>query len=472
MQESTGSTTQKLARRFFHLPCLAALLMLAATFLCLWPEVKGMATTSLWCDELASIKWYSAKGPSFTMTHYIPNNHIFFNLLNSVTPGHDRFNPLRARLWSVVFVALAFLIIIVSQALAGQLFEGSFQSFLFLANLSNLDLILQGRGYSVLAFAAVSCTVLTWDYFRRPAPTAVIGIALVVWLGTWSVPAFVFFGGALFLVLLIYTRDWRWLASGLFALSLSVLSYWPIRSAVLESSRTYAAQWGTQFATWTAISDIFSDYLCFGVSAWLTFLIVTLVTVAFLSGHIEKPAEKASLCLGLAMLLTFAVCLKLQTTPKRTMAFTVVPFGFIATTLLARLLRSVALRWQRLGIMFGIAITALVFAGHVQKTFHFVPKEAWLETARTIEGRFPKGTEVFAQNGSEWLSVYLSPDYPLTKQFDTTRFVAAKQIVVDSSFMLDRRPRFQIDQLPKGYGQTAVRQRREGKQIIYFWPTG
>ena len=429
-----------------------------------------MATTSLWVDELYSIKEYSAKGPSFTMTHYIPNNHIFFNLLNSVTPGHDRFNPLRARLWSVVFVALAFLIIIVSQALAGQLFEGGFQSFLFLANLSYLDLILQARGYSVLAFATMSCIVLTWDYFRRPSLVAFVGMALVVWLGAWSVPSFVFFGGALFLVLLIYTRDWRWLASGLFALALSVLSYWPIRSAVLESSRTYAAQWGTEFATWAAIGDIFSGYLCFGANAWLTFLVVTLVTVAFLLGHIESPAEKASLCLGLAMLLSFMVCLKLQTPLRRTMAFTVIPFGFIMATLLARLLRSMASRWQRLGIMFGITIAALAFAIHIQKTFRFVPMEAWLETARTIERRFPKGTEVVSQFTPEWLSVYLSPDYHVTQQFDTAKFVATKQIVVDSPLMPGKR--FQINQLPKGYAKRTVPQRRGGKQTIYFWPTG
>jgi hypothetical protein len=469
MQESTGSTTEKLARRFFHLPCLAASLMLAATFLCVWPEVRGMASTSLWVDELYSIKEYSAKGPSFTMTHYIPNNHIFFNLLNSLTPGRDRFNPLRARLWSVVFVALAFLIIIVSQALAGQLFEGSFQSFLFLANLANLDLILQARGYSVLAFAALLCIILTWDYFRRPSLVPFVGMALAVWVGAWSVPIFLFFGGALFSVLLIYSRDWRWLVSGAFALALIGLVYWPVRNAVLESARSYGGEWGTEFKTWAAIGDIFSRYLCFRVSDWLTFLIVTLVTVAFLSGHIKSPAEKASLCLGLAILLSFTVCLKMQTPLKRTMAFTVVPFGFIATTLLARFLRSVAPRWQRLGIMFGITIAALVFAGHVQKTFHFVPMEAWLETARTIERRFPKGTEVAAQFRPELLSLYLSPDYPMTKQFDPAKFMAAKQIVVDSSFMPERR--FQINQLPRGYAETPVRQRRGGKQTIYFWPT-
>jgi hypothetical protein len=55
---------------------------------------------------------------------------------------------------------------------------------------------------------------------------------------------------------------------------------------------------------------------------------------------------------------------------------------------------------------------------------------------------------------------------PLTKQFDPAKFMAAKQIVVDSSFTPEMR--FQIDSLPQGYAVTTVRQRRGGKQTIYF----
>jgi hypothetical protein len=94
MQESTESLPEKVSRRFFNFPCLAASFVLVATFLSAWPEVRGMAITSLWVDELATIRRWSANGPLFTMTNYNPNNHIF-NLLNSVTPGHNSFNPLR-----------------------------------------------------------------------------------------------------------------------------------------------------------------------------------------------------------------------------------------------------------------------------------------------------------------------------------------------------------------------------------------
>ena len=72
-----------------------------------------------------------------------------------------------------------------------------------------------------------------------------------------------------------------------------------------------------------------------------------------------------------------------------------------------------------------------------------------------------------AQFRPQWLTIYLSADYPLTKQFDMAKFMAGKQIVVDSSFW--RKDRFQIDNLPQGYALKTVPQRRGEKQTIYFW---
>ena len=429
-----------------------------------------MATTSLWHDELFSIAHYSAKGPLFTMTHYAqPNNHILFNLLNSLTPGQDYFNPARARLWSFIFAALSFLSIVLSQALAGHVFEGSFQGFFFLANLSNLDLILQARGYSILAFAAVLCTVLTWEYFRKPSLVPLVGVAIVVWLGTWSVPTFVLFGAPLFLVLLIYSRDWRWLLSGSLALLAICLAYWPVHAALLHNSESYGSQWGKDFANWSAIGDIFSSYLVFGMSSWLTFLVIAAAIVAFLLGRIQTPAEKASFCLGITILLTFAACLKMETPLTRTVAFTVVPFAFIVTTLLGRLLCLLNSRWLRLSVTFGIAIAAFAFALHVRGSFRFIPIEAWRETALKIEEKFPKGTEIVAQFRPEWLKAYLSVDYPFTSRLDTAKFITGKQIVVDSSITPEKR--FPTKVLPEGYAVTTVRQHRGKKQRIYFWPS-
>jgi hypothetical protein len=403
------------------------------------------------------------------MTHYgEPNNHIFFNVLNSLVPGKTRFQPERARFLSFVFVILALVAMLAYQALHGRFFEGSFQVFLFVANIPNLDLILQARGYGFLALAAIACTILTEDYFRKPSLVPLVGIPTTVWLGTWAVPTFIFFGGPLLLVLLIYTRDWRWCVSGACALLAVCLVYWPVWHQVMHSSETYAAEWGKRFANWDAIGNLFSMYLFFAAASWVTFLVATFATVIFLLGRIDNPAEKASLCLGLSILLTFIMSLKLETPDNHTVAFTVVPFAFIMATVLARIIHLSAHRFVGLLAMSIITVIALAFAHHVRKTFHFIPKENWLETAHTIEQRFPKGTEIVARFRPQWLSVYLSKNYSLTREFEPSKFLAGKQIVVDSSFK--RKERFAVTKLPPGYTVMTVPQRRGQSQKIYFWP--
>lgn len=424
------------------------------------------------------------------MTNYeVANNHIFFNLLNSLTPGTQRFEPIRARFWSFVFVVLTIAAMVISQILAKRPLDGAIQVFLLLANIPNLDLILQARGYGFLAFCALACTLLTWQYFRRPSLVPFVGIPLMVWLGAWTVPPFVVFGAVLLLTLLVYSRDWRWLPAGTCTLVVILLSYWPVRTSLLEIARTYPAIWGKEFANWDAISDLLSSYVLFGMGSWFTLLVSALLVVGICLSRNRTAEEKASLCVGISVLFTFVICLKMETAAKRTVAYTVVPFAFVAATLLTNLFRKARLRSatatttkaasRSLGLvaMSIIVLAAFAFALHLRKTFHFVPMEAWRETAHKIEHRFPKGTEIVAWFRPQWFKVYLSRDYPVVKTFDPRKFLAGKQIVVDSSFKLQQenaeqaaKARFPVQALPAGYQTETVPQRRGAMQKIYFSP--
>jgi hypothetical protein len=346
--------------------------------------------------------------------------------------------------------------------------DGAALAFLLLANISNLDLLLQARGYGLLAFAALACTLLAWQYFRRPTLMPLVGIPLMVWLGTWTVPTFIFFGAALLFVLLIYTRDWRWFPSGACSVIAIVVCYWPVRSELVHNSISYAGTWGKQFANWNAINGLFSNYLLFGMASWLTFLVAVVVTVGFFLSRIESPHEKAALCVGLSILLTLVLCLKLETPLVRSVAFTVVPFSFIAISFVSKLFRGEPLgRYGKLSVASIIVLSGFVFALHSRQTFRFQPIEAWLQTADTIEERFPKGTQVVARFRSQWLKVYLSGDYPLVQTLDKAKFRAGKQIVVDSSFLPTSA--FPVHELPTGYLTKTVPQRRGGKQRIYYF---
>jgi hypothetical protein len=96
-------STQKIERfasRLEKREYLAALIVLVRAFLCAWPVIRGLAKTSLWNDEIWSIENFSSKGPVFVATHYRNNHHVFFDLLNSPTPGESMYLPWRARMWS------------------------------------------------------------------------------------------------------------------------------------------------------------------------------------------------------------------------------------------------------------------------------------------------------------------------------------------------------------------------------------
>jgi hypothetical protein len=457
-----------LSPKVMMLELILALLLVIAALIYAWPEIKGMATTSLWQDELYTIDGFSSKGPNYVMTNYSANNHLFFNILSSLTIGRHPFQPFSARFWSFVWLILTIAVTPLYYALARRPFDGGAQLFLLLANVPALDLALQARGYGFLAFGALLCMILAWQYFRRPSLISLIGLPLVVWLATWTVPTFVFFGGGLLLAMLAYSRDRRWLVSGVSALIAILVVYWPVHASALESVDSYSKIWGKQFANWNVISDLLSTFLLFQSANWITFSVAILVVIALCRGRARSAKAKASLCAGSAVLITLAICLKMGTPPQRSVAYLVVPIAFILVTVLTELSRKGVLRKFRLQMMTLVVVAAFAFVLHAGKGFHFRPIEAWLETAHRIEKHFPKGTEVVAQFRPEWLRVYLPADYPLTKKLDTAKFVTGKQIVVDSAFL--PKDRFRIDQLPKGYALENVPQQRGGQQTIYFWP--
>jgi hypothetical protein len=443
--------------------------IILATILASCQEFYYLATTSLWQDELFSIAHYSAKGIAFTATHYeVPNNHILFNLLNAVIPGDFRFNPLRARCWSFLFVFVTLIAIVVYQLRRQRLFEGALQAFFLGGNLGMLDLLLQARGYSITAFTALSSTFFIYEYFRQPRTLPVAGLSIVAWLGTWAVPTFVLFAAPLFLVLLLFSRDWRWLISGCAAGVLIFLSYLPVARQLLHNSQSFAAHWGREFATWQAVADLFATYLFFHAAPWLTFLLITAVIVTFLSGWLPtEPAEQASYCVGIASALALTAALKLQTPFIRTLAFLALPVGFLIVTTGSRYVRRCRRDTQTYAIL-SIVVTVAA-AGVLQACiFTFRPIESWKETATAVESHFPKGTEVVTSFRPEWLRVYLDETYQIDSRFNRFAFLRGKQVVVDSAFW--PKDRFPVKELPDGYAILRVPQRRGEYQRIYYWP--
>ncbi len=73
----------------------------------------AMATASLRTNEIGSVNAYTRRGPFVAATTYNPaKNHTFYSVVNSLTPGAGSLNPLRARLWPFVAVALTPLLLV------------------------------------------------------------------------------------------------------------------------------------------------------------------------------------------------------------------------------------------------------------------------------------------------------------------------------------------------------------------------
>lgn len=66
------------------------------------------SSSSLWIDEIYTIEKFSSQGLVRSITDYhVPNNHIFFNALNSIIPKADPFNSIESRLISFIAIALS-----------------------------------------------------------------------------------------------------------------------------------------------------------------------------------------------------------------------------------------------------------------------------------------------------------------------------------------------------------------------------
>jgi len=456
-----------------YLPLLkgiAAVIILVITLITIFPEVRGMATTSLWNDEIYTIQKFSSKGPKQVLTDFrAPNNHIFFNLANSVTPGSGSFHPLRARLWSFLAFSALVVVIISHYLQLRQPLLGAVVLFLITANLTYLDSILQARGYGFLALGAALCCHGVVRYFQRRATRDIVLVAASVWLATWSVPSFVFFGGPLLLFAACFTRDRRWFWAGVSCLALIILSYWAVYDQLLEISSNYEEKWGAAFKDWTAVGVLLKKYLFFGHAPWMVVIIASSLVAGTYTLHRSQPEDRAILLLGAAVLATWLICLKMRTPILRSVAFTIIPLSFLAAQILQRTI------YRKGRVLLPIVGTVLLTGalswqgGHIIRTFTFTPIENWLGTARRIENDFPRKTLVLADFRPTQLGAYLKDsDYPVVKTFDRKKFLCGRLIVVDSAFR--EKDKWDTSVLPAGYHTFQVPQRRGGFQKIYYFP--
>lgn len=444
---------------------LAAVAIIVTAGANLWTMLQAMATTSLWNDEIYSVLKFSGPGPWTAITDYhVANNHMFFNLVNALTPGAGSVAPLRARLWSFIAVLLALGLLLWHFGRRRRFLGGALAFTVIAGQGDMLDLTLQARGYGFLCLAAVAVTLAIAHFFETRSAATLCWLAGTSILGAWTIPTFVLFSGSVLLLLWAALRARAVFYCGA-AVALCVAAlYGIVFEQLMHEMTTYAEQWGESYAGLSAVFDTLT-YLWPTLTPWVAMVVIVVTLVAPYHLPPAPPALAARL-LSAAVFACFALFLFQKTPQIRTTFFVVIPLAYVLITVFSELLRS---RGATVWLASSIATALLVVSGVRAhgKQYSFTPMEAWLEVATYIHDHFPPGTTVHAPFRSQHLKLYLDPAYPLAGDFDAASFSAGRQVHVDGTF---GRKLFDPHEYSDRGVTVQIPQRRGGYQAIAFVP--
>ena len=448
----------------------AVAIIVIASLYAAFPTLHGMATNSLWLDEIVSITEFSAKGPINVITNYRqPNNHVLFNLLNSLSPWPDRFMPILGRFWSFAAVFGAFVITWLFFARRKLLFEGSLVIFAICINHKLLELVLQGRGYGITLCCALLSGLCCISYFEKPGWKPICLLSLATAAGTWCIPLYVLYGGGLMLFLLVVSKDLRWVTAGTATIFLIFILYSPVlwqMGAWYEWMQTRNRR---DYGTIASVLTTFRDYLfCARGADWQLFLALGFATTFFPLMVRPQPFDRAVVCLLLACTAYLAASLYIENTFLRTTSFAIVPFLFLYVLLISKIVRGTSLSISRPFVISLLSIIALSSAFFwLDGPRKLVPIENWTSAAHFIETNLRPGVGISGEKRTQkCLWNYLDRSYPPVS-FDNAAFALGKSAHL-SFVRFDRG--FSPSSLPLGYVEKSFAQQRGGKLTLYYMP--
>lgn len=387
-----------LVGRLWEMGCALALIAVATWHLGL--VCHSMATTSLREDEIGSIHQYSSQGPFTVATEYrLAKNHIFYNLVNSLTPWSDSYQPLRARLWSYVAVLGWFAAVLVWFWRRERFIEGAAVFALGAFNLELLETLLESRGYGfIAAFAGVSALIAV-NYLKSREQRWLILLSLLTVLGTWTLPFYIVYAGVLHLGLWLCRRDRATLLSGVFAGLGVILTYAPVMTDLLKVTGEYDDKYGFRYTGFEAVS-ITMQYL-FPESLYrLEFLhaaifLAALTLIPVVARRSARPEARGGTLAFVAALAFIIFCLKLETPPMRVTAFIATPLAVVLG--LAVGMPFWGRRERPLRLILAPALAALgIWAGlQLIKEYEYLPRQMWLDSAAAIDRLLPADSKVW-----------------------------------------------------------------------------
>ena len=392
--------------------------------------VRTMAHAPLWTDELASVLFFSSRGPRVVVTNYnAPNNQIFLNLVNSLLPAAHSLNPLRERLVSILSIVAMQVITVYEFFRRRWYLAGAVLCFAFAVNFNWLDETLQDRGYGLLGFGAVAISLWLWRYLEDHGRRWLVGMAIVTVLGTWTEPSFLFFCGPLWLLLLGAERSRRILLVGAASLVAIVLLYLPVARQLVHQFTTYATTSGREYDSLSAAPLTFTTYLLghyeltwpFAIALMAPLLVMLPAPdraprwlappLRVLGLGVDAPVRTLTRILMGSAGTVLVIALALKTPPQRTVAYVVVPVALVTVVSVAELLQDRRVGSPVRGASAIAVVLLLVVHGSPTLTqFSYVPIENWSSAATFVTETFPEHLPVVAPVRGLYLAAYLDPN--------------------------------------------------------------
>ncbi|MDD5199761.1 MAG: hypothetical protein PHC88_08150 [Terrimicrobiaceae bacterium] len=391
----------------------------------------ALATTSLTTDEFGTIFSYSAKGPLHVATHYnAPKNHILFNLLNSILPGRESIEPLRARILSY----LATIGVIGTMGIFAVRTRRYLESALWMAawagSAALIEMSLLARGYGLLCLAAALSCACTVAFFQTRRLGWCIALGGLTALGTYTVPGYLFFGGTLLLSIWLLDRRWPVFLVGVGAAASVLLLYAPVLTQLFHETHEFADKPQGDFQS---VEGIFRALRVYGFTgpSWQSLLLFAGACLSSFAVPPGRPVAPALRALMTATLAFFGAMLFLQTPPLRMATCAMLPLAFCAVMAAGELLRLFPAR----PIVRLAAIAAALWFGARSATavahFSYTPIENWSLAAAAIDAAFPTTVSIDYGNSGKYLSYYLAPGRAVVKSAGTD-FEESRTLIVDA----------------------------------------
>ena len=383
--------------------------------------LRAMSTSSLQVDEIGSILNYSSHGPLTAATKYnLAKNHIFFSVVNSLTPGADSLAPLRGRLWSFLAAGLSLVVLLLFFWRRGSPMAGALAFSLPALNTDYLLKVFEARGYGFVALAAAIGLVASSRFLRSGRGRDLWILAASTALGTWTLPFYVVFGGGLMLLLfLIWPQKSVFLAG--FAAGLAILAlYAPVFAQVWRVTADYEDSYGKAFESMGSVLDAMRYVVPPALvridgAVFLGLLILVFALPLVIRRH--RPQDGTSLQMAAILILAFyAFCLVLASPPPRITAFLAVPFAFVAGMMACQALTLPSIAPLRLPLAAGLA-AAVFFSGlSAVRAFTFEPDQRWMDAAAAVRALFPDGAKVDISAYRNSLGGYLGSGFEVREK--------------------------------------------------------